>query len=262
MSRLPIPGSDDGQWGDILNDFLSVSLNGDGTLKSSAVADDTSNQRIQIKKSGTLVGTRPAVNFIAGANTTLTVSDDSANNQANVTITASIDGVVDPPAAALGLVAQTLQITQTSTTFTLGAGVCVFVLVHIPNVSVSTLGAWLTISGVTATGVCGMALYTAAGALIDQTTSMASSLAGSGNTWVSAPLSGGARSLSAGSYYIAFLSNMSTGPQLGGVNAYNTLPSVNGYHPSVYLTGQSSFPASFNPATATANSGCYYMTVS
>jgi hypothetical protein len=33
MSRLPIPGGDDGTWGNILNDFLGRSLNGDGTLK-------------------------------------------------------------------------------------------------------------------------------------------------------------------------------------------------------------------------------------
>lgn len=33
MSRLPIPGGDDGSWGDILNDFLNVSHNPDGTVK-------------------------------------------------------------------------------------------------------------------------------------------------------------------------------------------------------------------------------------
>ncbi|HSX16872.1 MAG TPA: hypothetical protein VLH86_02105 [Patescibacteria group bacterium] len=33
MPRLPIPGSDDGQWGNILNDFLSIEINNDGTLK-------------------------------------------------------------------------------------------------------------------------------------------------------------------------------------------------------------------------------------
>jgi hypothetical protein len=37
MARLPQPGGDDGQWGDILNQFLSVSHSTDGTLKSSAV---------------------------------------------------------------------------------------------------------------------------------------------------------------------------------------------------------------------------------
>ncbi|HSX06712.1 MAG TPA: glycosyl hydrolase family 28-related protein [Candidatus Saccharimonadia bacterium] len=35
MSRLPTPGSDDGSWGNVLNDFLSVEHNGDGTLKTS-----------------------------------------------------------------------------------------------------------------------------------------------------------------------------------------------------------------------------------
>lgn len=38
MARLPQPGSDKGAWGDILNDFLSTSINSDGTLKSSAIS--------------------------------------------------------------------------------------------------------------------------------------------------------------------------------------------------------------------------------
>lgn len=37
MSRLPTPGSDDGNWGEILNDFLEQSHNSDGSLKSSAI---------------------------------------------------------------------------------------------------------------------------------------------------------------------------------------------------------------------------------
>lgn len=38
MARLPVPGSDDGAWGVVLNDFLAQSLNGDGTLKSAALS--------------------------------------------------------------------------------------------------------------------------------------------------------------------------------------------------------------------------------
>jgi hypothetical protein len=38
MTRLPQPGKDDGAWGDILNDFLSVEHNGDGTLKGITTA--------------------------------------------------------------------------------------------------------------------------------------------------------------------------------------------------------------------------------
>jgi len=35
--RLPIPGSDDGTWGNILNGFLEVSHNADGTLQTTAL---------------------------------------------------------------------------------------------------------------------------------------------------------------------------------------------------------------------------------
>jgi hypothetical protein len=38
VSRLPIPGSDDGTWGNILNDYLSVSLDTDGTIKAGALS--------------------------------------------------------------------------------------------------------------------------------------------------------------------------------------------------------------------------------
>lgn len=37
MARLPQPGGDDGSWGSILNDYLSQSLNADGTLKDGIV---------------------------------------------------------------------------------------------------------------------------------------------------------------------------------------------------------------------------------
>lgn len=37
MARLPVPGADDGSWGDILNEFLLEAHNNDGSLKDSAV---------------------------------------------------------------------------------------------------------------------------------------------------------------------------------------------------------------------------------
>jgi len=39
MAELPTPGGDDGTWGLILNDFLKVSLQPDGTLRPAAVSD-------------------------------------------------------------------------------------------------------------------------------------------------------------------------------------------------------------------------------
>ncbi len=34
MARLPIPGGDEGSWGDILNNFLRIEHNSDGTQKT------------------------------------------------------------------------------------------------------------------------------------------------------------------------------------------------------------------------------------
>ena len=43
MSRLPSVGSDNGTWGIVLNDFLSVSHNGDGTINPSALPTASTN---------------------------------------------------------------------------------------------------------------------------------------------------------------------------------------------------------------------------
>lgn len=37
MSRLPTVNSDNNTWGDVLNDYLSVSLDTDGTIKAAAI---------------------------------------------------------------------------------------------------------------------------------------------------------------------------------------------------------------------------------
>jgi|GEM_PF-1652511 len=117
MARLPIPGQDNGVWGDILNVFLQVEHNGDGTLKSTgslagkadastliatgtglagggdlttnrtlSVTSDTTTQRIEVAKNGTLQGTRKQVNFIPGTNISITTADNVANNRVDVTV--------------------------------------------------------------------------------------------------------------------------------------------------------------------------------
>ena len=43
MARLPVPGADAGTWGDVLNGFLAIAHNPDGTLKSSAVNTTINN---------------------------------------------------------------------------------------------------------------------------------------------------------------------------------------------------------------------------
>jgi len=60
MARLPIPGQDDGAWGDILNDFLAIEHNADGSLKASgslkAKADDAAV--VHISSTETITGTK------------------------------------------------------------------------------------------------------------------------------------------------------------------------------------------------------------
>lgn len=267
MSRLPIPGSDSGTWGSILNDFLSVSLNSDGTLKTTAVADDTTTQRIKVSKGGTLIGTRPEVNFIQGTGVTLTTSDNSGSNRVDVTVAASTSGV-DQDAAALGLAAQTMPVALVQKKFAVNPGVCIFCLVHLDGISsISKLGTWLTVSGATSSGANGMALYTEAGTLVDQTADMTASFSGS-QGWISGTLSGGVQTLAAGNYYIAILSHFSgTAPQfaantdLDPALASGLVP-INGHYPAVYLTSQASFPASFTPSAATPYTAILFLTTS
>lgn len=68
MSRLPVVGGDANTWGTVLNDFLSVAHNADGTLKSASsaslatfsfpgvVAAQTGTARFVMPAAGTLVG--------------------------------------------------------------------------------------------------------------------------------------------------------------------------------------------------------------
>lgn len=126
MSRLPTPGSDNSTWGTILNDFLLIEHNSDGTLKirtdgtltsggvptsrqiiagtglsgggdlsadrTLAVTNDSTTQKLEVAANGTLQGTRKRINFISGTNATVTAVDDSTNNKVDVTISATGSG--------------------------------------------------------------------------------------------------------------------------------------------------------------------------
>lgn len=50
MPRLPQPGGDNGNWGQILNDFLSQSIDNDGSLKPAAVASSIPDNAITVSK--------------------------------------------------------------------------------------------------------------------------------------------------------------------------------------------------------------------
>lgn len=72
MARLPQPGSDEGTWGTILNDFLVQSHNTDGTLKASAV-DDTGAAMVANNLSDLLDSSAARTNIGLGNSATLDV---------------------------------------------------------------------------------------------------------------------------------------------------------------------------------------------
>lgn len=74
MPRLPTPGSDDGTWGNILNDFLQQSHNNDGTLKDGVVDSSSLDSSVQtsLAKADSSV---QSVNSKTGSAVTLAASD-------------------------------------------------------------------------------------------------------------------------------------------------------------------------------------------
>ncbi len=49
MPRLPIPGSEEGSWGQILNDYLSAAHKSDGTLKNGSIPEAALDTNLQTK---------------------------------------------------------------------------------------------------------------------------------------------------------------------------------------------------------------------
>ena len=69
MARLPIPGQDDGTWGDILNDYLSQSLDGQGRIEPTALTQAggvtlNGNGQVPVGQLGT--GTADTTKYLRG----------------------------------------------------------------------------------------------------------------------------------------------------------------------------------------------------
>lgn len=119
MVRLPTPGDDNDTWGTILNDFLLIEHNQDGTLKirsdgastpssrqviagtgltgggdltanrTLSVADDSTVQKLEVANNGTTVGSRRQINLIQGSNISIDAVDNPGDNRTDVTIAAA-----------------------------------------------------------------------------------------------------------------------------------------------------------------------------
>ena len=82
MARLPTPGSDDGVWGSLLNDFLAVEHNNDGTLKSSGSLASTVQKSTVTTKGDLLVatGSGAITRLPVGSNDQILTADSSQSS--------------------------------------------------------------------------------------------------------------------------------------------------------------------------------------
>jgi hypothetical protein len=103
-----------------------------------------------VLSAGTLVGTRHAINFINGANTTVGVADDSTNNRINVTVasTGGTGGMVDPTTTLGDLIVRSLSAT---TRLAVGANGQVLTADSTQATGVK----WAAVTGVSVTSVFG-----------------------------------------------------------------------------------------------------------
>ena len=103
MARLPVPGADDNVWGDVLNEYLSVAHNNDGTLKSSGVllvASSTAPSDVQNVADYVCDGTSDEDEI----NTALTAASSSAQTVRLSSGIFTIDGSITIPADDVMLV--------------------------------------------------------------------------------------------------------------------------------------------------------------
>lgn len=99
MSRLPVLGGDNGQWGAVLNDFLSQALASDGTIKASAVGSTQvqdsslpktkldSSVQTSLTKADTAAPSVEAVNSVTNAGASQTLPDPSVQSISRLTLT-------------------------------------------------------------------------------------------------------------------------------------------------------------------------------
>lgn len=106
MGRLPQPGGDDGTWGDILNEYLSVAHNDDGTLKDATISA-SKLETASAPSSGqslTFNGTNLAWMTVTGSGS---VPDATTTNKGLVQLAGDLSGTAASPTIAAGAVTGT-----------------------------------------------------------------------------------------------------------------------------------------------------------
>jgi hypothetical protein len=152
---------------------------------------------------------------------------------------------------SLGLGFLTAQLTARNTYNNGSAGIAYYVLFTAPiSQSISVLAVMVEQAGVTAgSGINGMALFSAAGTLLESTGDMTSAMESTG--WAEGTLGGSYSLVQGTNYYVAVVSDFTgTAPHFSGQGGTGPVTLVNGNYCAGYKTGVTSW-ASFTPSGIT-----------
>lgn len=251
MARLPTPGSDDGQWGNILNDFLSVEHNSDGTLKSSgslaakaddsAVVHDTGNETVAGIKTFSASPIVP---------TPTTASQAAPKSYVDNALTQVY------PISEYGLVAVSGDPISYGGNSGFPSGSTFFARIYVPaNTTISAVKIGLQSGGTyVANGHANqVAIYDDSGNQITITPDNPSLWLNTG--WTTAVLpSVIAAQASPRFIYVGIINEGFSGVSVCWPNGSGIAPevingNVNGKRRAMYVDGQTALPASFNPTT-------------
>lgn len=257
MARLPVPGSDDGIWGTVLNDYLSVEHEADGTLKASgslaAKADDADVVHNTGAETIAGVKTFSSSPIVPTPTTATQVANKSYVDNLPDTGTPADPALFDLSLWTIPLYTATLSYGPSAQTF-------VGVLTRSSaNATITKLGTWIITAGSTAgVGVNGIAIYSEAGTRLGVTGDMTATFQTTG--YVEGTLTSSVDITADTNYYIVFLNNFSTAPVLATNGSSGTFPTIRGHIASPVLFSQTSFPASFTPGSATAGNLPIFLT--
>lgn len=264
MGRLPTPNGDSGTWGTVLNDFLLVAHNADGSLQNTGTmaskADDA------------------AVVHIAGAETiggakafsvSPTVPTPTSGTQiANKTYVDSVAVRASTPTAEdQNLIAWTYDPLQAVGFTSTSPGTLALMRVIVRRATTITNAIYAVTSGGTSltTGQNWVGLYDFSGNLVAQTSDQTTNMSGTGI--ITAPWSS-PYAASAGNFWLAMLNNGSSTPSYArmGANSLSDLASVGLTAATrrfgAYGSGLTTLPASIAPSSISAvTNGLFWMAI-
>jgi hypothetical protein len=126
MARLPAVGGDDGNWGTLLNDFLLVAHNSDGSVKNGAVTRDALSSAVQTIIDNALTQTSGDARYLqlgnnlsdlanaATARTNLGLGNVNNTSDANKPISTAVQTALNAKADATSVSAKVLLIDTTA----------------------------------------------------------------------------------------------------------------------------------------------------